>query len=253
MNILRYLLLVTLAGCAMAQDTSPSQNEREVSENPKQFARNFFSDQKMIWTFPAKLNKPSRFKPTLLIFGITGALIPPDPPIARAMRRNAETLEGVNSVFSENNNTAATLLTPAAFYVAGWIKKDSYLKKTGLLAAEAWVNVDLTNIALRSATRRLRPLDVPPNGNFTATWSKTNPNPLKAAGSFPSGHSAWVFAIATVVARRHSNHKWVPWVAYGAATAASLTRITSSNHFVSDTFFGAALGYSIGRFVVLRQ
>ena len=127
------------------------------------------------------------------------------------------------------------------------------LKRTGLLAAEAWVGADLTNIAFRTVTRRLRPLDVPPGGDFSDTWFKTGANPLKSSGSFPSGHSAWFFAVATVVARRHSNHKWVPFVAYGLATVGSLSRITSSNHFVSDNVFGAALGYSIGRFVVLRQ
>ena len=79
-------------------------------------------------------------------------------------------------------------------------------------------------------------------------------NPLKSAGAFPSGHSAWVFAIATVVARRHgTHHKWVPALAYGMATVAALSRFPANAHYVSDGFFGAALGYSIGRFVVLRQ
>jgi membrane-associated phospholipid phosphatase len=133
------------------------------------------------------------------------------------------------------------------------IKRDSYLKRTALLAAEAWVDVDLTNMAFRSATRRRRPVDVPPQGDFSDTWFKTNANPLKSAGSFPSGHTAWAFAIATVVARRHSNHKWVPFVAYGLATVGSFSRISSNPHYLSDAFFGGVLGYSIGRFVVLRQ
>jgi membrane-associated phospholipid phosphatase len=59
--------------------------------------------------------------------------------------------------------------------------------------------------------------------------------------------------VATVIARRHGNHKWVPWVAYGLAALTSLSRLPANEHYVSDLVFGAALGYSIGRFVVLRE
>jgi membrane-associated phospholipid phosphatase len=36
------------------------------------------------------------------------------------------------------------------------------------------------------------------------------------------------------------------------ATAISLSRITSSAHFPSDVFLGAAMGYTISRYQVLR-
>jgi membrane-associated phospholipid phosphatase len=39
---------------------------------------------------------------------------------------------------------------------------------------------------------------------------------------------------------------------YGFATAVSLSRITTSAHFPSDVFLGAALGYGITRYQVLR-
>jgi membrane-associated phospholipid phosphatase len=249
---LRWFPVITLLLCPLFGEEHQTE-ERQVSLNVKKFASNFFSDQKMIWTFPAKLATGRGLIPTLAIAGATASLVPLDPATARFVRRNSASFDRFNRIFSENHTTYATLLTPAAFYAAGLIAKDSYLKRTGLLAAEAWVDTDLTNIAFRSATRRLRPLDVPPGANFRDTWFKTSGNPLKSAGSFPSGHSAWFFAVATVVARRHSNHKWVPYVAYGVATVASFSRITSSNHFVSDNVFGAALGYSIGRFVVLRK
>jgi membrane-associated phospholipid phosphatase len=247
-----WFLANTLLICPLVAQNDKTE-ERQVSLNVKKFASNFFSDQKMIWTFPAKLATGTGLIPAFAIAGTTASLVPLDPPTARFVRRNSKSFDRFNRVFSENHTTYATLLTPAAFYAAGLITRDSYLKRTGLLAAEAWVDADLTNIAFRSATRRLRPLDVPPGGDLRDTWFKTSGNPLKSAGSFPSGHTAWFFAVATVVARRHSSRRWVPFVAYGVATVASFSRITSSNHFVSDNVFGAALGYSIGRFVVLRE
>ena len=114
--------------------------------------------------------------------------------------------------------------------------------------------MDITAIAFRSTMHRTRPVAVPPGGNFSDTWFHTGAHPMQSAGSFPSGHVGWAFAVATVVSRRHGkNHKWLPFVAYGLASIGAISRLTTQQHFVSDDFFGAALGYSIGRFVVLRQ
>jgi membrane-associated phospholipid phosphatase len=92
---------------------------------------------------------------------------------------------------------------------------------------------------MRNVVRRKRPVDIPPDGNFSATWFKAKGTPFQAKG--------------TVIARRYPQHKWVAVLAYGLASIDGISRITSSNHFASDTIFGGVLGYSIGRFVVLRQ
>jgi len=74
-----------------------------------------------------------------------------------------------------------------------------------------------------------------------------------SSGSFPSGRTGWAFAVAAVIARRYPDHKWVRFLAYGLAMADLASRVTSSNHFLGDAVFGAALGYATGRFVILRQ
>jgi membrane-associated phospholipid phosphatase len=56
-----------------------------------------------------------------------------------------------------------------------------------------------------------------------------------------------------VIARRYGNHRWVPYAAYGMAAVIGFSRLSLSAHFGSDVFVGAALGYSISRFTVLRQ
>ena len=45
---------------------------------------------------------------------------------------------------------------------------------------------------------------------------------------------------------------WAPYAAYGLAGVIGFSRISLLSHFPSDVFMGAALGYSISRFVVLR-
>jgi len=42
-------------------------------------------------------------------------------------------------------------------------------------------------------------------------------------------------------------------VVYGAATLLSLSRLPTQAHFPSDIFLGAAMGYGIGRFVVMKN
>ncbi len=244
-------------GQSQANRASPAASEppeREVSINPKIFARNFFSDQKMIWTYPARVATGHHVWPTLAIVGITGALVAGvDPYEGRFFRRHASDYTSFNNALSEHRTTAATLLIPTAFFGTGLIKKDKYLANTGLLALEAWVDVDVLGEGMRTIFRRERPYDIPVDGNFRNTWFKTLHNPLNASGSFPSGHTAWGFAVATVIARRYSKHKWVPIIAYSLAALDGISRITSSNHFAADDFFGAALGYTVGRYVVLRQ
>jgi membrane-associated phospholipid phosphatase len=88
-------------------------------------------------------------------------------------------------------------------------------------------------------------------GSFHDTFFSGGKSPFKGS-SFPSGHAAGAFSVATVIAHRYGKHRWVPWVAYGFATAVSLSRVTTLSHFPSDVFLGAALGYTITRYQVLR-
>jgi len=104
---------------------------------------------------------------------------------------------------------------------------------------------------MKAVTRRKRPSDVRPGASFNDTFFSGGQSPFKGS-SFPSGHAAGVFSVATVVATRYRNHRWVPWVTYAFATAVSFSRVTTLSHFPSDVFLGAALGYTITRYQVLR-
>jgi membrane-associated phospholipid phosphatase len=105
---------------------------------------------------------------------------------------------------------------------------------------------------MKEAVGRLTPSDIPPDGNLRDTWFKYKGG-LTNGGSFPSGHSASAFAVATVIAERYREHRWIPWVAYGAAAVLSLSRLPAQAHFPSDIFICAAIGYSVSHFVVLGK
>ena len=104
--------------------------------------------------------------------------------------------------------------------------------------------------AINAVSRRLRPSDISPQGPFDDTFFRAHNGIF--GHSFPSGHAIEAFAVATVFARRYRSHRWVPWVAYGIAGTIGFSRVTLQSHFPADVFLGAALGYSISRFGVLR-
>lgn len=60
---------------------------------------------------------------------------------------------------------------------------------------------------------------------------------------FPSGHTANAFAGATMLAIEYGEqYRWVPYVAYGAASGVGIMRVAHNKHYWSDVIFGAGLG-----------
>jgi membrane-associated phospholipid phosphatase len=98
----------------------------------------------------------------------------------------------------------------------------------------------------------LKPSDIAPDGNYRDTWFKYKGS-FTNRGGFPSGHTASAFAVAAVLAGRYPKHRWLPFAAYGTAAFLSLSRLPTQAHFPSDIFIGAAMGYAIGHFVVLKH
>jgi membrane-associated phospholipid phosphatase len=136
--------------------------------------------------------------------------------------------------------------------VAGYARHKPYDVNSSLLAGEAYVDGAILDVVLKGITRRKRPSEIGPGQPFNDTFFDTNKS-FFANSSFPSGHAVGAFAVAAVIAHRYRQRRWVPWAMYGLATAISLSRVPLRAHFPSDVFLGAALGYSIARFEVLRH
>jgi membrane-associated phospholipid phosphatase len=217
----------------------------------RSFPRDFLQDQKAIWLFPGQLANGQHWIPTIAITGVTAGLIVADPHTMPYFRSHTRTFDTVNDYFDTATTTAEVIAVPAALMIAGYKRHDPYQVSTALMAAEAYADSAVVDLAIKAITRRERPADVAPGAPFTNTFFSGGKSPFRGS-SFPSGHAAGVFSVATVVATRYRNHRWVPWVAYGFATAVSFSRVTTSAHFPSDVFLGAALGYTITRYQVLR-
>jgi membrane-associated phospholipid phosphatase len=77
-------------------------------------------------------------------------------------------------------------------------------------------------------------------GSFHADWQ-----------SFPSGHTASAFALATALAMEADN-TWVSVAAYSAAGLTGWARIYQDRHWTSDVVAGAILGTVVSHQIIKR-
>ncbi|HEY1677105.1 MAG TPA: phosphatase PAP2 family protein [Candidatus Sulfotelmatobacter sp.] len=240
---------------------SPSQalSSAKHGDNPagqrqvtwRSLPKDFLHDQKAIWTFPIQLGQGKHWLPVLAIAGGTAGLIAADPHAMPYFRTHARNLDDVNDVFDSYITTGEVIAIPACLMISGYARHDQYQVSTALLAGEAYADSAIVDLAAKAITRRKRPIDVAPTGDFTDTFFAGGKSPFKGS-SFPSGHAAGVFSVATVIASRYRNHRWVPWLAYSFAAAVSLSRISTLAHFPSDVFLGGVLGYTATKYAVLQ-
>ena len=197
-------------------------------------------------------------------FGLvtTGFVLFLDKPINRLavrIRNNSSTVVSVSSYVTGFGGYYEAY-TLAAFAAYGYIFRNEKTKTTTLLATQAYITAGLLETVLKYATGRQRPIYYDPvTGANKSTfhgpfYQFTKPNgskpPSSTYTSFPSGHTTVAFAAATVFAMEYRNYRFVPILAYSAATLIGLSRLTENAHWASDVLVGAALGYLCGRQVV---
>jgi membrane-associated phospholipid phosphatase len=242
----------SLAGGANASQAASPTGEPAHPVTWKTAPLDILKDQKHVWLFPVQLAHGRHLIPTLAVIGITAGLIVADahdmPYFARTTDFNR-----FNETFNGSFTGAVIGAVPASFYVYGLVRHDSYAADTAILAGEAYADSAIPQVVIKVISRRYRPSAIPPNSNFSDTFFKSSTSVFGKGSSFPSGHAAGAFSVATVIARRYKEHRWVPWAAYGIAGLFAFSRIPDRAHFPSDVFLGAALGYTITRYVVFRD
>ncbi len=247
------LVLITIgASVVKAQSGSPSPTPEpspaikssKIQTKPsaeRHFFSNVLHDQGTIWTAPFHLDRQDTHfvAPVALAAAV---LISTDRHTANSVDAGGS-LQPASHAISWAGSGYGAGSTAALFYLVGRWKGNPRSRETGLLAAEALIDSSLVVGALKLASQRQRPIAEHASGEF-----------FDGGSSFPSGHSANAWSLATVVACEYGDHRpLVRVAAYGAATAVSLSRFSGRKHFLSDVVVGSAIGYAIGRFVYKRH
>ena len=138
----------------------------------------------------------------------------------------------------------------ALTYGIGAIAKDSRLKNMSLATLQSFIFAEVASAGIKVLTCRERPIGANSQQLTANSQSWLGPFATFESTSFVSGHATRAFALATTVAGFYPEKKWVGIISYSLATATSLGRVISKEHWTSDVIVGAALGYFIGRGVV---
>src|SRR5215469_7207833 len=192
----------------------------------------FANDQKQIWTSPSRvrLSDASWLVP---LGGITAGLFVTDRQYSASINQNPTTIKHYKSV--SNYGIAGLIGGGAGLYLLSFPTHNERWRETGFLAGEAALNSLVTVEVLKYSLGRQRPYQGNGSGAF-----------FHSGTSFPSEHAAAAWSIAGVIA--HEYPGTLPTLlAYGAASAVSLSRIRARQHFPSDVLVGSVLGYLVAQ------
>jgi len=199
-------------------------------------ARNILMDQKDIWTSPFHMSRHDAI-PWIAAGAATAALIATDRRIATQLPNTVDQVS-ISKDVSDLGAVYTILPVTAGLYIGGAFGHNPKARETGILGGEAVLDSLIVVEALKLITQRPRPLESNGRGDF-----------FTGGASFPSGHSAETWALASVIAHEYNENILYPITAYGLASLVSFSRLSGQQHFGSDIVVGSAIGWFIGRYV----
>jgi membrane-associated phospholipid phosphatase len=200
--------------------------------------KDFVEDQKTIWTSPfeARLSDTTWLVP---LAGITAGLFVTDRQFSASLSRNPSTISHCKT--ASDYGIAAMIGAGASMYLFSFPTHNEHWRETGFLAGEAALNSLVTVEVMKYSLGRERPYESNGSGRF-----------FRGGTSFPSEHATAAWSIAGVVA--HEYPGTLPkLLAYGMASAISLSRVKARQHFPSDVLIGSVLGYLISQNIYKRH
>ena len=225
------------SGVAQISQNSEKEADRNYDLQPgvdpenrlfSPFIKHIAQDQQHFWTFPARARKKD-LKWILPLTGAAAVLIASDSWISKQVPNRPDQLN--RSLKVSDYSLYSLIGAGGGAFILGKLSNNDHMSETGLLAAEAAINTTAVAYALKMSTQRERPNYATGTGSF-----------FDGGQSFPSEHSAVAWSIAGVLAHEYPG-PLTKIAAYGLATAVTVTRVTSQQHFASDVVIGGALGW----------
>ncbi len=136
-----------------------------------------------------------------------------------------------------------TLLFATTFGLHGIVTKNNTNKQLAFEIIQAGFYASIITGTLKYSFGRARP--------YTKADAFTF-EPFSFRGndylSFSSGHTALAFSLSTILSSNIDNN-YLKTIAFIPAVLTAISRVYQNFHWSSDVFFGACIGYFVGRFV----
>src|SRR5271157_153247 len=232
-----------LPDAPLPQPSEPSQAKVEDRVTLRNTPVHILKDQAAIWTSPVRVREHDLAILVPLGLATTLAISADHQAMSSVVSQNASFNN--RNVEASNGLLGGFVAAPVIIYSLGRIHDDDHATETGILAGEAMVDSLAVDEALKAATMRERPTVDNAKGKFFQSG-------VGLDSSFPSTHSMIAWSSATVIASEYHG-RMTKIVAYGLATAVSLTRVLGQQHFPSDVLVGSAVGWLVGHYVFRKH
>ena len=250
------------ASVFLLQVFSAGENSAQDIKNPRRahplacILKTVGSDVKYVLTSPLRLTTKGGVQLFALAAITTGFVYHVDEKIdeelaledyefstqpAKELAKLGQFYDDVSSVNFAAGLTAASLAGGLAF-------KNKKLLQTSRLLVESALLTHVFTWSSKAVLGRARPYLDHGSKDFNLFRFRG----ADAYKSMPSGHVSSAFALMTVIAKQY-DHWWVAVPAYAFAVSVALQRMTSRNHWASDTIVGGGLGYWIASTLVQKQ
>jgi membrane-associated phospholipid phosphatase len=174
------------------------------------------------------------------VAGGVGALLADDRHVLHDAREHpTSSAADVADAFRQAGDIKVYSVLSLGTLGVGLLSKDAGITRTGAQLAASGALAAASFGLLKVVTGRSRP---------DAGEGAYDFHPFGGGGSFPSGHSAMAFALATTLGDA-SHSTWVTAGLYVIATGTAWSRVYDERHWPSDVFLGAALGVTSAKFV----
>jgi len=239
---LTLLVCLFLSAQSFPQEKIPFKLNSQTSPNLKNDISIFAQDGLKI------VNAPANFTSTDLIYTggfllAAGLSFYADPIVKNTVAENhSSSINNLNAVSEKYGKVLYAGLLGGGLYLTGNLFDNKDISSTGRMIVESVFYTSLVVGVLKYTISRGRPYENDGPGDFfDHTFTEGDV-------SFPSGHTATAFALSTILSRKIDN----PFATIGLYSLAGLTayeRVYDNQHWFSDVFVGAAIGYFIGTIV----
>ena len=150
-----------------------------------------------------------------------------------------KTLDNIERLGYYYGSPISTVPATIVMYFSGLAFKNKWLKETGLMLAETISIIAIVQVPSSIIAGRIRPHSTNDNIAFHFLGGTR-----QEKASFISGHTAIAISISNILAHQIDN-PFASTALYCLAAITSLSRLYDNQHWFSDVFIGAALGYFI--------
>jgi membrane-associated phospholipid phosphatase len=246
--LLRTTSAAFLAAALLARAAVPAFCGERPPPDPVGYGKRIWGDITELPTKPAHWNKGQWLFAGGVLAATGGSLFVDDSVADYYDAHRVESLRDLSTSVTHFGDSRYQVPLISGLWLGGYAFGSLKMRKIAGDAAEASLIAALMiNPALCYMTGRALPSKGESPSTFKPfTWHRY---------SFPSGHTAAAFALASVLDTdlRDTFGYWHTPIVYGGALAVAQSRLYDRKHYLSEVILGGAIGWAVGNWVASKD